>query len=144
MFPLDELKLQPKGGRGLTLVDLEPKDALVSVAAFSTALQVLGTSPRGKARDETLKGASLAAYAGKRARKGKPVEGLKQGAAGAIGRLIGRTIALSEPTSGARSAGRAARHQHERRHADQREQRQAPVLEGHAEQATPRRRRRRR
>ena len=75
---LDELKLQPNGGRGLTLIDLDAKDALVSVAAFAQALQVMGKALRGdKPREEVLKGASLAAYAGKRARKGKAVEGMK-------------------------------------------------------------------
>jgi topoisomerase-4 subunit A len=59
-------------------MDLDAKDALVSVAAFTQALQVTGTALRGgKARDETLKGAALNAYAGKRARKGKAVEGMK-------------------------------------------------------------------
>ena len=71
VFPLDELKLQPKGGRGLTLIDLDPKDALVSVAAFDTALQVVGTGRGGKPKDELLKGAALAAHTGKRARKGR-------------------------------------------------------------------------
>ncbi|XHS76817.1 DNA topoisomerase IV subunit A [Burkholderiaceae bacterium UC74_6] len=77
-YALDELKHQPKGGRGLTLMDLEAKDALVSVAAFTTALQVLGSGRGGKAKDEVLKGANLAGYAGKRARKGKSVEGMQK------------------------------------------------------------------
>ncbi len=71
VFGLGELKLQANGGRGLTLIDLEIKDALVSVAAFAQALQVQGTGRGGKPKDEQLKGAALAAYAGKRARKGK-------------------------------------------------------------------------
>ena len=75
---LDELKLQPNGGRGLTLIDVDAKDALVSVAAFAQVLQVLGTALRGgKPREEVLKGAALAAHVGKRARKGKAVEGMK-------------------------------------------------------------------
>ncbi len=77
-FSIDELKHQPKGGRGLTLIDLEAKDALVSVAAFSQQLLVMGVGLRGgKAKEDILKGAALAAHAGKRAKKGKPVEGLK-------------------------------------------------------------------
>jgi len=72
VFGLDELKLQPNGGRGLTLIDLDASDALVSVAAFgSGGVQVLGTGRGGKARDELLKGAALAPYHGKRARKGR-------------------------------------------------------------------------
>ncbi len=71
VFGLDELKLQANGGRGLTLIDLEAKDVLVSVAAFTQALLVQGTGRSAKAKDETLKGAALSPYVGKRARKGK-------------------------------------------------------------------------
>ncbi len=72
VFALDELKLQPNGGRGLTLIDLEPKDALVSVAAFTANLQVLGLGRGGKPKEELLKPAALDLYLSKRARKGKP------------------------------------------------------------------------
>jgi topoisomerase-4 subunit A len=72
VFGLDELKLQPKGGRGLTLIDVDAKDPLVSVAAFVDLLQVLGTGRGGaKEKDELLRPAALAAYEGKRARKGR-------------------------------------------------------------------------
>ncbi len=71
VFGLDELKLQANGGRGLTLIDLDAKDALVSVAAFGQNLQVLGTGRGGKPKDELLKAAALAPYLGKRARKGR-------------------------------------------------------------------------
>ncbi len=77
VFALDELKLQPKGGRGLTLMDLEAKDALVGIAAFGSALEVHGSSPRGKPRQEVLKGAGLAEHVGKRARKGRAIDGMK-------------------------------------------------------------------
>jgi topoisomerase-4 subunit A len=73
-FTLDELKLQPKGGRGLTLLSLEGKDALVSVAPFEKTLRVLGSGRGGRAKDETLGQAALAPYKGARARKGKPAE----------------------------------------------------------------------
>ena len=71
VFGLDELKLQSNGGRGLTLIDLDAKDALVSVAAFSVALQVLGQMRGGKPKEDVVKGAALATYVGKRARKGR-------------------------------------------------------------------------
>ena len=74
VFKRDELKLQPKGGRGLTLMDVDAKDPLVSVASCANAIKVLGTGRGGKAKEEELKGASLAVYAGKRARKGKLVD----------------------------------------------------------------------
>jgi len=75
VFALDELKLQSNGGRGLTLMDVDAKEPLVSVASFAEALQVQGAGRGGKAKDEVLKGASLAAHVGKRARKGKKIEG---------------------------------------------------------------------
>ena len=71
VFGIDELKLQAKGGRGLTLVDLDPKDALVSVAAFGDALRMLGTGRGAKPREEVLRGAALEAHVGRRARKGR-------------------------------------------------------------------------
>ncbi|MGM9479811.1 DNA topoisomerase IV subunit A [Roseateles sp. NT4] len=77
-FPLDELKHQPKGGKGLTLMDLEAKDCVASLACFTTQLRVHGSGRGGKPREELLKNQSLAAHAGKRARKGKAVDGLQK------------------------------------------------------------------
>ncbi len=75
VFALADLKLQPKGGRGLTLMDLDAKDALVSVAAFDKTLRVVGTSWRGgKPRDEVFGTVALSSYKGARARKGKAAE----------------------------------------------------------------------
>jgi topoisomerase IV subunit A len=77
VFSLDELKHQPKGGRGLTLMDLDAKDSLVSVAAFTQALRLLGTGRGAKSKEELLKVNALAAHVGRRARKGRAVEGMK-------------------------------------------------------------------
>ena len=77
VFPLAELKLQANGGRGLTLMDLDAKDALVSVGCVHGALRVLGSGRGGKPKEETLKGAALEVYEGKRARKGKLVAAMK-------------------------------------------------------------------
>ncbi|TAK75009.1 MAG: DNA topoisomerase IV subunit A [Aquabacterium sp.] len=74
VFPLDELKLQSNGGRGLTLMEVDAKDPLVSVASVAAALRVFGTGRGGKQKEEDLRGASLAVYAGKRARKGKATD----------------------------------------------------------------------
>jgi topoisomerase-4 subunit A len=76
VYPLSELKLQSKGGRGLTLMDVDAKDPLLSVTTCGDTLRVLGTGRGGKAKDELLKGASLASHVGKRARKGHKVEGI--------------------------------------------------------------------
>ncbi len=43
------------------------------------ALNVLGTGRGGKPKEETLRGAALASYVGKRARKGKLAPGMKSG-----------------------------------------------------------------
>ncbi len=75
-FALDELKLQRAGGRGLTLMDVDAKAPLLSVATFTSGVKVLGSGRGGKAKEEDLRPAALAAYAGKRARKGRKVEGL--------------------------------------------------------------------
>ena len=74
VFPLDELKLQSNGGKGLTLMDVDAKDPLVSIATCASALKVLGTGRGGKAKEEDLKGATLASHVGKRARKGKAID----------------------------------------------------------------------
>jgi topoisomerase IV subunit A len=74
-FALDELKQQPKGGRGLTLMDVDAKTPLVSAVAFADSLQVIGQGRGGKPKQELLRGAGLADYAGKRARKGRKIEG---------------------------------------------------------------------
>jgi topoisomerase-4 subunit A len=77
VFPLDEVKLQPSGGRGLTLMDVDAKDPMLSVATCYDAITVLGTGRGGKPREELLQGASFAIHAGKRARKGRKVDGMK-------------------------------------------------------------------
>ena len=76
VFPLDELKRQPNGGRGLTLMDVDAKVPLLSVAPFGDQLTVQGSGRGGKPKEEVIKGATLAAHQGKRARKGRQVDGL--------------------------------------------------------------------
>jgi topoisomerase-4 subunit A len=76
VFPLADLKRQANGGRGLTLMDCDAKDALLSVATCGDTLVVQGIN-RGKDKDELLRGAALAGHEGKRARKGHKVAGFK-------------------------------------------------------------------
>ena len=76
VFALAELKLQPKGGRGLTLMDLDATVPLLSVAPFIDVLTVQGSGRGGKPKEEIVKGVTLAAHQGKRARKGRTVDGL--------------------------------------------------------------------
>ncbi|MCI1192806.1 DNA topoisomerase IV subunit A, partial [Calidifontimicrobium sp. SYSU G02091] len=75
VFGLDELKLQPNGGRGLTLMDVDAKAPLVSVATCADRLAVFGSGRGGKAKDEVLRGNALEAHVGRRSRKGRKVEG---------------------------------------------------------------------
>ena len=76
VFPLDELKLQSNGGKGLTLMDVDASCPLISVASCADVLTLIGSGRGGKPKQEDLKGAGLAAHVGKRARKGRKVDGM--------------------------------------------------------------------
>jgi len=73
-FEITELKLMEKGGRGLTLIDLEPKDALAGAAAYTRSVKIEGLGRGGKDRDETLEIRSLNNARAARARKGKAAD----------------------------------------------------------------------
>ncbi|MFM7705000.1 MAG: DNA gyrase C-terminal beta-propeller domain-containing protein, partial [Rubrivivax sp.] len=75
VFPLEELKLQSNGGRGLTLMDVDAQAPLVSACSFGELLRVSGSGRGGRDKLEELRPGSLAAYAGRRARRGRKVEG---------------------------------------------------------------------
>ena len=78
VFGLDELRHEPRGGHGLTLMEVDAaKEPLAGVAVFADALRVEGTGRGGRAKDVLLKGSALAAHAGRRARRGHMVEGVK-------------------------------------------------------------------
>ncbi|WP_295538139.1 DNA topoisomerase IV subunit A [uncultured Pseudacidovorax sp.] len=70
-FDIGELKLLPKGGRGLTLMDLAPKARLAGAAAYTRSIRIEGDF-RGKRRDEQLDIRTLNNAGGTRGRKGKP------------------------------------------------------------------------
>ena len=78
VFALADLKLQPKGGRGLTLMDVDAEAPLLSVATLDASVTVQGSGRGGKPKDELIKGVALVSYQGKRARKGRAVEGLQK------------------------------------------------------------------
>jgi len=73
VFGMDEIKTQASGGRGVTLMDLEPNEKLLAAQPISKkGVRIVGTSARsGKPQENTLSGADLAHHFGKRARKGK-------------------------------------------------------------------------
>jgi topoisomerase-4 subunit A len=74
VFGLGELKHQPNGGRGLTLMEVEAADPLLMAVPFATGLRVRGVGRGAKARDEDLRPAALAAHVGRRARKGRVID----------------------------------------------------------------------
>jgi len=75
VYALDELKQQPNGGRGLTLMEVDAQAPLLAVASFAGALAVYGSGRGGKPRQELLRAAALGAHEGRRARKGRKLEG---------------------------------------------------------------------
>ena len=70
-FEVGELKLQPKGGRGLMLISLDDKDALAGAAPYTRSVRIEGVGRGGKLRDETLEIRSLNNARAVRGRKGK-------------------------------------------------------------------------
>ena len=73
-FAISELKQMDKGGRGLMLIDLEPKDTLAGAAAYTRSVKIEGIGRGGKAREETLEIRSLNNARAARARKGKAAD----------------------------------------------------------------------
>jgi topoisomerase IV subunit A len=78
VFALDELKLQPNGGKGLTLMDVSAQEPLLSVLTVHDHFTVQGSGRGGKAKEEPMRGAALATHIGRRARKGRKVHGLQK------------------------------------------------------------------
>ena len=70
-FEMAELKTMEKGGRGLMLLDLEPKDTLAGAVAYTRSVKIEGIGRGGKERAETLEIRSLNNARAVRARKGK-------------------------------------------------------------------------
>ncbi len=73
-FEISELKPMPNGGRGLMLIDLEPKDTLAGAAAYTRSVKIEGLGRGGKERDETLEIRSLNNARTARGRKGKAAD----------------------------------------------------------------------
>lgn len=73
-FEIGELKQMEKGGRGLMLIDLEPKDQLAGACAYTRSVKIDGIGRGGKERDETLEIRSLNNAKAGRGRKGKAAD----------------------------------------------------------------------
>jgi topoisomerase-4 subunit A len=79
VFALDELKMQPNGGRGLTLMEVDAKkDPLISVASVASGVRVIGQGRGAKPREEDVRNSAYLAHIGKRARKGKAVDAFQK------------------------------------------------------------------
>jgi topoisomerase IV subunit A len=70
-FDITELKPMGNGGRGLMLIDLDPKDTLAGAAAYTRSVKITGVGRGGKDRDETLEIRTLNNAKGHRGKKGK-------------------------------------------------------------------------
>ena len=70
-FEITELKPMSNGGRGLMLIDLDPKDTLAGAAAYTRSVKITGVGRGGKERDETLEIRSLNNAKSHRGKKGK-------------------------------------------------------------------------
>jgi topoisomerase-4 subunit A len=74
VFGIDEMKVLTNGGRGVTLMELEPKETLLAAQPISPkGVNVIGTWAGDKARVVELFASGLEPHFGKRARKGKPL-----------------------------------------------------------------------
>lgn len=73
-FEIAELKQMANGGRGLMLIDLEPKDTLAGAAAYTRSVRIAGVGRGGKERDETLEIRSLNNARFPRGRKGRAAD----------------------------------------------------------------------
>ncbi len=76
VFALADLKRQPGGGKGLTLMSVDAKSPLVAVTTFADRLRLLGSGRGGKPKEELLSTAAVEHHLGKRARKGHKAAGL--------------------------------------------------------------------
>jgi topoisomerase-4 subunit A len=83
VFGLDEIKTLHGGGRGVILMELEKNEKLLAAEPISQrGVIVSGAGRGGKAQELTLSASALASHIGKRARKGKALEGTKIKAGG--------------------------------------------------------------
>ncbi|MGX4642091.1 DNA topoisomerase IV subunit A [Massilia sp. SYSU DXS3249] len=74
VFGIDEMKVLTNGGRGVTLIDLDPKETLLAAQPISQkGVNVIGTWAGSKPRTVELYASGLEPHFGKRARKGKPL-----------------------------------------------------------------------
>jgi topoisomerase-4 subunit A len=75
VFPLDELKRLPTGGKGVILMGLDAKEYLRAAITFGTAgISYSGQGRGGKPADTLLDAKTLKSFAGNRARKGHLVD----------------------------------------------------------------------
>jgi topoisomerase-4 subunit A len=74
VFGIDEMKVLTNGGRGVTLMELEPKEKLLASQPISQkGVNVVGTWAGDKPRTVELFASGLEPHFGKRAKKGKPL-----------------------------------------------------------------------
>ncbi|HEY0845836.1 MAG TPA: DNA topoisomerase IV subunit A [Noviherbaspirillum sp.] len=78
VFGMDEIKSLSGGGRGVILMELEKNEKLLAAQPISQkGVVVSGIGRGGKAQELPLSASALGVHIGKRARKGKALEGTK-------------------------------------------------------------------
>ena len=75
VFGMDEMKTLSGGGRGVILMELDPREKLLAVQPISQrGVVVFGIGRGSKPQQVALSASGLALHINKRARKGKPLE----------------------------------------------------------------------
>ena len=71
VFGMNEMKTLTNGGRGVILMELDPKETLLSATAITQKGVIVHGTMAAKPRELEMSGNVLAPHFGKRARKGK-------------------------------------------------------------------------
>ena len=59
-------------------MDVDSASPLLSIATCDQSLKLIGSGRGGKPKEDDIKAAALAAFVGKRARKGRRVDGMQK------------------------------------------------------------------
>ena len=81
VFALDELKLQPGGGKGLTLMEVDAKTPLLSVAPLADSVTVIGTGRGDKPREDVAEEQRAGGPRRQAGAQGQGGRGLQEGTA---------------------------------------------------------------
>ncbi|MEJ7139080.1 DNA topoisomerase IV subunit A [Amphibiibacter pelophylacis] len=78
VYALSEIKHQPKGGKGLTLMAVDEGDPLIAATPFARVLGIAGLLRGGREREDLIRPLALQKHAGVRARKGRVTDTMQK------------------------------------------------------------------